>query len=93
MSILNRVPKKLFWSSLLFCRVVLQFEFTRLHLDDALERLKNHESKELAVPISTYVNNKIDIRVLMEEGERVRAELEDEICALNGAMQVAPILK
>ena len=72
---------------------MLQFEFTRLHLDNVLEHLKNHESKELAVPISTYVNNKIGIRVLMKEAEERVADLENEICSLNGAMQVAPILK
>ena len=58
-----------------------------------LERLKNHESEELAVQISAYVDNEFDISVLMEEAEekvaameRV-ADLEDEIGRLNETMQ------
>ena len=76
-----------------FFRVALQYEFTKLHLDDVLERLKNHESEELAVQISAYVDNEFDIAVLMEEAEekvaameRV-ADLEDEIGRLNETMQ------
>ena len=74
-------------------RVALQYEFTKLHLDDVLERLKNHESEELAVQISAYVDNEFDIAVLMEEAEekvaameRV-ADLEDELGRLNETMQ------
>ena len=74
-------------------RVALQYEFTKLHLDDVLERLKNHESEELAVQISAYVDNEFDIAVLMEEAEekvaameRV-ADLEDEVGRLNETMQ------
>ena len=58
-----------------------------------MERLKNHESEELAVQISAYVDNEFDISVLMEEAEekvaameRV-ADLEDEIGRLNETMQ------
>ena len=58
-----------------------------------MERLKNHESEELAVQISAYVDNEFDIAVLMEEAEekvaameRV-ADLEDEIGRLNETMQ------
>ena len=77
----------------LHCRVALQYEFTKLHLDDVLERLRNHESEELAVQISAYVDNEFDIAVLMEEAEekvaameRV-ADLEDELGRLNETMQ------
>ena len=76
-----------------YFRVALQYEFTKLHLDDVLERLKNHESEELAVQISAYVDNEFDIAVLMEEAEekvaameRV-ADLEDEVGRLNETMQ------
>ena len=33
-------------------RVALQYEFTNLELDLCLDRLKNHESDELAVQVS-----------------------------------------
>ena len=33
-------------------RVALQFEFSALGLDDCLERLRHHESEELAVQVS-----------------------------------------
>ena len=32
-------------------RVALQYEFTNLGLDECLERLRNHESDELAVQV------------------------------------------
>ena len=73
--------------------MALQYEFTKLHLDDVLERLKNHESEELAVQISAYVDNEFDIAVLMEEAEEKAAamervaDLEDEVGRLNETMQ------
>ena len=50
-------------------RVALQYEFTALHLDDCLERLGHHESDELAVQISAYVDNEFNVAELMEEAE------------------------
>ena len=74
-------------------RVALQFEFSSLGLDDCLERLRHHESEELAVQISAYIDNEFDVAALMEEAdtkgvalERV-AELEDEVGRLNETMQ------
>merc|ERR1719500_1123122 len=66
-------------------RVALQYEFTALHLDDCLERLGHHESDELAVQISAYVENEFNVAELMEEAElkgqamEQVADLEQEI--------------
>ena len=73
--------------------MALQYEFTRLHLDDVLEQLRNHDSEELAVEISSYVDNEFDNWTTMEEAEekvaameRV-ADLEDKLGNLNQTMQ------
>ena len=50
-------------------RVALQYEYTGLGLDDCLERLGHHESDELAVQISAYVDNEFNVAELMEEAE------------------------
>merc|ERR1712012_474424 len=66
-------------------RVALQYEFTALHLDDCLERLGHHESDELAVQISAYVDNEFNVAELMEEAElkgqamEQVADLEEEL--------------
>merc|ERR1719422_1790676 len=66
-------------------RVALQYEFTALSLDDCLERLGNHESDELAVQISAYVDNEFNVAELMEEAElkgqamEQVADLEEEL--------------
>merc|ERR1719474_1680554 len=57
-------------------RVALQYEFTALYLDDCLERLGHHESDELAVQISAYVDNEFDVAALMEEAETKQAALD-----------------
>merc|ERR1719342_811316 len=57
-------------------RVALQYEFTNLSLDECLERLGHHESDELAVQISAYVDNEIDVAALMEEAEMKNAALD-----------------
>ena len=57
-------------------RVALQYEFTALHLDECLERLGHHESDELAVQISAYVDNEFDVAALMEEAELKNAALD-----------------
>merc|ERR1719385_704170 len=74
-------------------RVALQYEFTALHLDDCLERLGHHESDELAVQISAYVDNEFNVAELMEEAElkgqamEQVAELEEEIKDLKTKRQ------
>ena len=50
-------------------RVALQYEFTALHLDDYLERLGHHESDELAVQTSAYIDNDFDVSNLFAEAE------------------------
>lgn len=66
-------------------RVALQYEYTALGLDDCLERLGHHESDELAVQITAYVDNIVDVQDLMEEAETKQAamdqatELEEEL--------------
>ena len=57
-------------------RVALQYEYTNLGLDDCLERLGNHESDELAVQITAYVDNVVDVHDLMEEAETKQAAIE-----------------
>ena len=49
--------------------MALQYEFTSLGLDDCLDRLKHHESEELAVQISAYLDNEFDVAALMEEAD------------------------
>ena len=66
-------------------RVALQYEYTELGLDDCLERLGHHESDELAVQITAYVDNVVDVQDLMEEAEMKQAavdqvnDLEEEL--------------
>ena len=69
-----------------FSRVALQWEFSALGLDDCLDRLRRrHESEELSVQISAYVDNEFDVSALMEEAEAKAAaidrvhELEEEV--------------
>ena len=57
-------------------RVALQYEYTVLGLDDCLERLGHHESDELAVQITAYVDNVVDVQDLMEEAEMKQAALD-----------------
>uniref|UniRef100_A0A1B6L954 Formin-like protein n=1 Tax=Graphocephala atropunctata TaxID=36148 RepID=A0A1B6L954_9HEMI len=66
-------------------RVHLQYEFTKLGLDDYLEKLRHTESEDLQVQISAYLDNVFDVAALMEDSETKTAalekvaELEDEI--------------
>ena len=48
-------------------RVVLQYEFRALGLDDCLKRFGNHESDELAVQITVYVDNVVDVQELSQQ--------------------------
>merc|ERR1719471_1099229 len=57
-------------------RVALQYEYTVLGLDDCLERLGHHESDELAVQITAYVDNVVDVHDLMEEAETKQAAID-----------------
>ncbi|XP_075237526.1 formin-like protein [Lycorma delicatula] len=66
-------------------RVHLQYEFTKLGLDEYLEKLKHTESEELKVQILAYLDNVFDVAALMEDSETKTAalekvsELEDEL--------------
>uniref|UniRef100_A0A1B6DWK9 Formin-like protein n=1 Tax=Clastoptera arizonana TaxID=38151 RepID=A0A1B6DWK9_9HEMI len=66
-------------------RVHLQYEFTKLGLDEYLEKLRHTESEELQVQISAYLDNVFDVAALMEDSETKTAalekvaELEDEL--------------
>lgn len=57
-------------------RVHLQYEFTALHLDEYLEKLRLTESEELHVQISAYLDNVFDVAALMEDSETKTAALE-----------------
>lgn len=73
-------------------RVHLQYEFTQLGLDDYLEKLRHHESEELQIQISAYLDNVFDVAALMEDSETKTAalervaELEDELAHLAEKM-------
>ena len=67
-------------------RVALQYEYTALGLDNCLERLGHHESDELAVQITAYVDNIVDVQELMEEAEAIKE-------AQRAAREVFEILK
>ena len=74
-------------------RVALQYEFTALHLDECLERLGRHESDELAVQITAYVDNVVDVQDLMEEAETKQAavdhanDVEEELARVSERLQ------
>nr|CAD7397943.1 unnamed protein product [Timema cristinae] len=57
-------------------RVHLQYEFTKLGLDDYLEKLRLTESEELQIQISAYLDNVFDVAALMEDSETKTAALE-----------------
>uniref|UniRef100_A0A3P8VGU7 Formin-like 2b n=1 Tax=Cynoglossus semilaevis TaxID=244447 RepID=A0A3P8VGU7_CYNSE len=57
-------------------RVHLQYDFTKLNLDDHLERLKNTESDRLQVQIQAYLDNVFDVGTLLEDAETKTAALE-----------------
>ncbi|CAL4106192.1 unnamed protein product, partial [Meganyctiphanes norvegica] len=57
-------------------RVHLQYEFTKLGLDEYLEKLRHHESEELQIQISAYLDNVFDVAALMEDSETKTAALE-----------------
>lgn len=57
-------------------RIHLQFEFTKLGLDEFLEKLRHTESDELQVQISAYLDNVFDVAGLMEDSETKSAALE-----------------
>ncbi|KAK8403020.1 hypothetical protein O3P69_000924 [Scylla paramamosain] len=69
-------------------RVHLQYEFTQLGIDDFLEKLRHHESEELQIQISAYLDNVFDVAALMEDSETKTAalervaELEDELALM-----------
>ncbi|XP_051156890.1 formin-like protein isoform X3 [Leptopilina boulardi] len=66
-------------------RVHLQYEFTKLGLDEYLDKLRHTESEDLQVQISAYLDNVFDVAALMEDSETKTAalekvaELEDEL--------------
>uniref|UniRef100_A0AAQ4QNI5 Formin-like 3 n=1 Tax=Gasterosteus aculeatus aculeatus TaxID=481459 RepID=A0AAQ4QNI5_GASAC len=57
-------------------RVHLQYEFTKLGLDDYLEKCKHTESDKLSVQIQAYLDNVFDVGGLLEDAETKNAALE-----------------
>nr|XP_057940981.1 formin-like protein 3 isoform X2 [Doryrhamphus excisus] len=57
-------------------RVHLQYEFTKLGLDDYLEKYKHTESDKLSVQIQAYMDNVFDVGGLLEDAETKNAALE-----------------
>uniref|UniRef100_A0A3P9NU52 Formin like 2 n=1 Tax=Poecilia reticulata TaxID=8081 RepID=A0A3P9NU52_POERE len=57
-------------------RVHLQYDFTKLGLDDYLDKLKHTESDKLQVQIQAYLDNVFDVGALLEDAETKNAALE-----------------
>uniref|UniRef100_A0A8C6UYC7 Formin-like 2a n=1 Tax=Neogobius melanostomus TaxID=47308 RepID=A0A8C6UYC7_9GOBI len=57
-------------------RVHLQYDFTKLLLDDYLDKLKHTESDKLQVQIQAYLDNVFDVGALLEDAETKNAALE-----------------
>ncbi|XP_051516933.1 formin-like protein 3 isoform X2 [Myxocyprinus asiaticus] len=57
-------------------RVHLQYEFTKLGLDDFLEKSKHTESDKLLVQIQAYLDNVFDVGGLLEDAETKNVALE-----------------
>uniref|UniRef100_A0AAX7TPQ8 Formin-like 2b n=1 Tax=Astatotilapia calliptera TaxID=8154 RepID=A0AAX7TPQ8_ASTCA len=57
-------------------RVHLQYDFTKLNLEEHLERLKHTESDRLQVQIQAYLDNVFDVGTLLEDAETKTAALE-----------------
>ncbi|MBN3294457.1 FMNL3 protein, partial [Polypterus senegalus] len=57
-------------------RVHLQYEFTKLGLDNFLEKSKHTESDKLAVQIQAYLDNVFDVGGLLEDAETKNVALE-----------------
>uniref|UniRef100_A0A671RD25 Formin-like protein 3 n=1 Tax=Sinocyclocheilus anshuiensis TaxID=1608454 RepID=A0A671RD25_9TELE len=57
-------------------RVHLQYEFTKLGLDDFLEKSKHTESDKLSVQIQAYLDNVFDVGGLLEDAETKNVALE-----------------
>ncbi|MBN3323983.1 FMNL2 protein, partial [Atractosteus spatula] len=57
-------------------RVHLQYEFTKLCLDEFLDKLKHTESDKLQVQIQAYLDNVFDVGALLEDAETKNAALE-----------------
>uniref|UniRef100_A0A671QPH9 Formin-like protein 2 n=1 Tax=Sinocyclocheilus anshuiensis TaxID=1608454 RepID=A0A671QPH9_9TELE len=57
-------------------RVHLQYDFTKLGLDEYLDKLKHTESDKLHVQIQAYLDNVFDVGVLLEDAETKNAALE-----------------
>ena len=70
-------------------RVALQYEYTALGLDECLERLGSHESDELAVQITAYVDNVVSVHDLMEEAETKQEFMDQAGCETGNCKWVA----
>ncbi|XP_054470740.1 formin-like protein 2 isoform X2 [Anoplopoma fimbria] len=57
-------------------RVHLQYDFTKLCLDDYLDKIKHTESDKLQVQIQAYLDNVFDVGALLEDAETKNAALE-----------------
>ncbi|KAH0509805.1 Formin-like protein 3 [Microtus ochrogaster] len=74
-------------------RVHLQYEFTKLALDEYLDKLKHTESDKLQVQIQAYLDNVFDVGALLEDAETKNAalerveELEENISHLSEKLQ------
>uniref|UniRef100_A0A7N6AD72 Formin-like 2b n=1 Tax=Anabas testudineus TaxID=64144 RepID=A0A7N6AD72_ANATE len=78
-------------------RVHLQYDFTKLNLDEHLERLKHTESDRLQVQIQAYLDNVFDVGTLLEDAETKTAalerveELEESLSTVRQTVSARPI--
>jgi hypothetical protein len=63
-------------------RVYLQYEFSSIGLDNYLDKLESNESEELAVQISAYRENQIEVQELFEH-----AGQKDDAMASNTKLE------
>uniref|UniRef100_A0A8C2YG61 Formin like 1 n=1 Tax=Coturnix japonica TaxID=93934 RepID=A0A8C2YG61_COTJA len=76
-------------------RVHLQYEFTKLGLDEYLDSLRLTESDKLQVQIQAYLDNVFDVGAMLEDSETKTAvlehmeELEEHISQLTEKLQDA----
>ncbi|ESN99595.1 hypothetical protein HELRODRAFT_192864 [Helobdella robusta] len=78
-------------------RVHLQHEFTLLGLDQYLNTLSNSESDRLLTQVNAYMDNKIEVRLLLEDSDTKNmaldhaAELDSELSFVDKESELATL--
>ncbi|ELV10865.1 Formin-like protein 3 [Tupaia chinensis] len=80
-------------------RVHLQYEFTKLGLEEFLQKSRHTESEKLQVQIQAYLDNVFDVGGLLEDAETKNValekveELEEHVSHVGGPPVPEPLLK